>query len=269
MRKTILDTIVDRTREDVQARKRLVNQRDFDTFSEYHRPRRDFCAALARPAGVSVIAEIKKASPSKGVIRQDFHPAAIAQSYQQHGAAAISVLTDGPFFQGSLGYLQEVSSVSGIPVLRKDFIIDPYQVAEARAWGADAILLIVRVLEDVQMRELLAVAAEEGLQVLVECYGREDWDRVDFDLVSIVGVNNRDLGTFKVDLHRGTALLAEAPEGVMRVSESGISTPEDIAYLGRNGIHSALVGEHLMRAVDPGRALEELIGAKESSNGLP
>ncbi len=266
MRETILDTIVARTRADLKVRKRTAKQQDFASFSEYHRPRRDFGAALFQPDRVSVIAEIKKASPSQGVIRKDFFPAEIAESYQKHGAAALSVLTDGPFFQGSLMYLQEVSSVSGIPVLRKDFVIDPYQVSEARAWGADAILLIVRILDDTQMKELLAAAAEEGLQVLVECYGREDWDRVDFDLVSIVGVNNRDLGTFKVDLHQGVSLLSEAPDGVLRVSESGISSPDDLAYLKRHGIESALIGEHFMRAADPGLALAQLIETDETGN---
>ncbi|TVQ69690.1 MAG: indole-3-glycerol phosphate synthase TrpC [Balneolaceae bacterium] len=254
----ILDTIVVRTREDVAVRKRLVNERDLRSFDAYHHPRRDFGAALVTPDSVSVIAEIKKASPSRGIIRSDFNAVSIARTYERHGASAVSVLTDEPFFQGSLSYLRDVSSVSAIPVLRKDFIMDPYQVTEARAYGADAVLLIVRILDDSQLMELHAAAAEEGLQVLTECYDRQDWDRLDFDMVTIAGVNNRNLDTFEVDLHRGVSLLATAPEGVVRVSESGLSTREDMAYLQKHGIHSALIGEHFMRAEDPGAELSNL-----------
>lgn len=254
----ILDTIVVRTREDVAVRKRLVNERDLRSFDAYHHPRRDFGAALVTSGSVSVIAEIKKASPSRGIIRSDFNAVSIARTYERHGASAVSVLTDEPFFQGSLSYLRDVSSVSAIPVLRKDFIMDPYQITEARAYGADAVLLIVRILDDSQLMELHAAAAEEGLQVLTECYDRQDWDRLDFDMITIAGVNNRNLDTFEVDLHRGVSLLATAPEGVVRVSESGLSTREDMAYLQKHGIHSALIGEHFMRAEDPGAELSNL-----------
>ncbi len=268
----ILDTIVVRTREDVAVRKRLVNERNLRSFDGYNHPRRDFRSALVTPGSVSVIAEIKKASPSKGIIRSDFNAVSIASTYERHGASAVSVLTDEPFFQGSLSYLRDVSSVSAIPVLRKDFIMDPYQITEARAHGADAVLLIVRILDDSQLVELHAAAAEEGLQVLVECYDRQDWDRLDFDMVTIAGVNNRNLDTFKVDLHRGVSLLATAPEGVVRVSESGLSTREDMAYLKKNGIHSALIGEHFMRAEDPGTELSNLIRkqsiSQESGNHI-
>ncbi len=254
----ILDTIVAQTRRDLVLRKRNVSASNFSSFGAYHRPRRDFKAALEKPGCVSIIAEIKKASPSKGVIREKFNPVEIADSYQRHGASALSVLTDQPFFQGSLTYMQEVSSSSGIPVLRKDFIIDPYQVTEARAYGADAVLLIVRILGDSQMQELHYCAREEGLQVLAECYDEDDWNRLDFDVVSIAGVNNRDLDTFEVDMNRGMTLLARAPEGVLRVSESGISSRSDLRLLQKHGIHSALIGETFMRAKDPGRALSEL-----------
>lgn len=254
----ILDTIVERTREDVAVRQKLVSVSDFRSFEEYHHPRRDFGKALDKPGGVSVIAEIKKASPSKGIIRSDFDAVRIARSYEMNGASALSVLTDEPFFQGALSYMRDVSSASGIPVLRKDFIIAPYQIAEARAYGADAVLLIVRILDNSQLKELHAAAVEEGLQVLVECYDIQDWDRLDFDMVTIAGVNNRNLETFEVDLHRGVSLLGTAPDGVLRVSESGLSTWNDMEYLQRHGIHSALIGEHFMRAEDPGAALSEL-----------
>lgn len=254
----ILDTIVERTREDVFARQKLVKESDLRSFEEYHHPRRDFGKALDKSGGVSVIAEIKKASPSKGIIRSDFDAVSIARSYEKNGASALSVLTDEPFFQGALSHMRDVSSVSGIPVLRKDFIIVPYQIAEARAYGADAVLLIVRILDNSQLKELHAAAVEEGLQVLVECYDVQDWDRLDFEIVKIAGVNNRNLETFEVDLHRGVSLLATAPDGVLRVSESGLCTWQDLAYLQRHGIHSALIGEHFMRAEDPGAGLSEL-----------
>jgi indole-3-glycerol phosphate synthase len=257
---TILDSIVARTRQDLAARKRAVSTSDFSSMEAWNRPRRDFRAALHKPGGVSVIAEIKKASPSKGVIREDFDPAGIARAYERNGASALSVLTDQPFFQGSLKYMDTVSSTSGIPVLRKDFIVDPYQISEARAFGADAVLLIVRILDDNQLGELHACAVETGLHVLTECYDHHDWDRLDFDMVTIAGVNNRDLDTFEVDLHRGVALLKQAPEGVLRVSESGISKPADMKFLREHGIHSALVGESFMRAEDPGKALSDLTG---------
>ncbi len=255
----ILNTIVVRTSEDLAVRKRLVSEHDLRSFEGYHHPRRDFGSALVTSGSVSVIAEIKKASPSKGVIRSDFNAVSIARSYERHGASAVSVLTDEPFFQGSLSYMRDVSSVSGIPVLRKDFIIDPYQITEARAYGADAVLLIVRLLDNSQLNELHTAAAEEGLQVLTECYDRQDWDRLDFETVKIAGVNNRNLDTFEVDLHRGVSLLATAPDGVVRVSESGLSTRDDMAYLQQRGIHSALIGEHFMRAEDPGSELSNLI----------
>ncbi len=206
-----------------------------------------------------MIAEIKKASPSKGVIRDDFDPAKIAGQYVENGASAISVLTDEPFFQGSLDYLEKVSEISPIPLLRKDFIVDPYQVKEARAYGADAVLLIVTMYEGSQLSELLAAAKEFGLQTLVECYLEEELTTLEWRDIEIVGVNNRDLTTFIVDLHRGIEILKQAPEGVVRVSESGIHQPEDLKLLLENGIHSALIGEHFMRQPDIGKALNDFM----------
>ena len=255
MADSILDKIVKQKRAELAVRKKAVGEQDFLSFEEYHRPRNDFGAALRKTGSVSVIAEIKKASPSKGVIRNDFHPSLIAKSYEKNGASAISVLTDEPFFQGSLMYLQEVSAVTQLPLLRKDFIIDPYQIKEARAWGADAVLLIAKILEKSQLYELHSAAREIGLQVLVECYDQSDWDLLDFDVISIVGVNNRNLDNFDVDLHRGVTMLAKAPAGVIRVSESGIGSPEELQVLRDNGIHSVLIGEHFMRAKDPGSEL--------------
>ena len=253
--KNILEKIVEKTRSDVSSRKKRVSEKDFHSFEEYHRSRKDFVGNLRKSSGVSVIAEIKKASPSQGVIREDFHPALIAQSYEENGASAISVLTEETFFKGGLVYLQEVSAITKLPVLRKDFIVDEYQLAEARAWGADAVLIIAKITDGQQMYDLLDAAREMELQALVECYDMSDWARMDFSCVEVVGVNNRDLETFQVDLHRGTELLKLAPESVVKVSESGIGRPEDLLKLAEQGVHSALIGEHFMRASDPGTEL--------------
>ncbi len=256
----ILDNIVTKTREDIAVRRRKVAGSDFKSFEEYHRPRRDFQKSLSDSrGGVSVIAEIKKASPSQGVIREDFQPVSIAETYCRNGASAISVLTDEPFFQGRLSYLQEVSAISNIPVLRKDFIVDFYQLEEARAWGADAVLLIVKITDGSLLYELHDAAVECGLQTLVECYDEADWERMDFERFSVAGVNNRNLDSFEVDVHRGISILAQAPEGVVRVSESGLNKPADLRTLHENGIHSALIGEHFMHAYDPGEELARFL----------
>ncbi|MFO8030302.1 MAG: indole-3-glycerol phosphate synthase TrpC [Cyclonatronaceae bacterium] len=257
-RPNILETIVSRTREDISRRKRSVSERELASSAAYERTRRGFRSALTETMGISVIAEIKKASPSKGIIRQNFRPSEIADTYERNGASALSVLTDEPFFKGSLQHLQDISERTGLPVLRKDFIIDPYQVVEARAWGADAILLIVRILSDSQLLELHDAATEKGLDVLVECYDRHDLDRLNPKVMSIVGVNNRDLETFEVDIQHGISLLRDLPEGIIRVSESGIREPDDLLRLQRNGIHAVLIGEHFMRAADPGVELSRL-----------
>lgn len=257
--RNILEDIVLRTKEEIKQRKKRFSLKSFHSFEAYQRPRRDFAQALNQKGKVSVIAEIKKASPSKGVIRKDFNPLEIAINYEENGAAALSVLTEEAFFQGRLSYLELVSSSVDIPVLRKDFIIDPYQIEEAKAFGADALLLIVKILDGNQLFELYDAAIECGMQVLVECYDEADRNRLDFNRISILGVNNRDLSTFKVDLHRGIALLKEIPAGIIRVSESGLNEPESLSYLLENGIHSALIGEHFMRSADPGAELARFL----------
>lgn len=208
---------------------------------------------------MAVIAEIKKASPSKGVIREDFNPCKHAGQYEKGGASALSVLTDQPFFQGDLQYLKMVSRETSLPVLRKDFIVDFYQIREAVAFGADAVLLIASITDGSQLSELHHAAREAGLAALVECYSEEDTQKVDFGQVSLFGVNNRDLNTFKVDVHRGIKLLNMAPDGVIRVSESGLTTRDDLLLLKDNGVHAALIGEHFMRQDDPGKGLKEII----------
>lgn len=255
----ILTKIVEQTRGDLSKRKRKVSFRDFESFRRYEKPRKSLKDALRKENSVSVIAEVKKASPSKGIIRPDFHPVKLAEEYIENGASAISVLTDEPFFKGSLDYLAKISDISPLPLLRKDFIVDPYQVKEARAFGADAVLLIAAICDGNQLSELLAAAREFGLQALTECYHEHEIEKLNWDEVDIAGVNNRDLTTFDVDLHRGVKLLQKAPDGVVRVSESGIHKPEDLQFLLKNNIHSVLIGEHFMRQEDTGKALKKFI----------
>jgi indole-3-glycerol phosphate synthase len=218
----------------------------------------DFRQALTGEE-LSVIAEVKKASPSKGIIREDFNHLEVAESYVKNGASAISVLTDTPFFQGSLRFLEEISKRFDIPLLRKDFIVDPYQIAEARAYGADAVLLIASVTEGKQLDELLHAAKEYELDALVECYHEEEVRALNWQNVSLFGVNNRNLHTFEVDLHHGVELLQISPEETIRVSESGLSTAEDLKYLVDHQIDAALIGEHFMKQPDPGMALADML----------
>ena len=211
--------------------------------------------AAGRPA---VIAEIKKASPSKGVIRADFRPAEIAASYARHGAACLSVLTDLQYFQGCTEYLQQARAACALPVLRKDFMVDEYQVFEARAMGADCILLIAACLDDVQMADLEAVALAHGMSVLVEVHDRAELQRALKLKTPLVGINNRDLRSFSVTLDTTLGLLDEVPADRLLVTESGILADEDVARMRGADVHAFLVGEAFMRADDPGAALAAL-----------
>lgn len=259
----ILENIIEKTRSDLAKRKRDVSLAELESFEGFEKPKKSFKKALKADGSVSIIAEIKKGSPSKGIIRHDFAPVKIAGQYIENGASALSVLTDEPFFHGSLKYMESVSKMSPIPVLRKDFVVDPYQVKEASAYGADAVLLIATMYEGGQLSELLAAVNEFNLQALVECYHENEVDALNWDEIEILGVNNRDLTKFKVDLHRGTRLLQKAPENIVRVSESGISSPDDLLTLYQNSIHSALIGEHFMREENPGLALNRMVKAFE------
>jgi indole-3-glycerol phosphate synthase len=224
-------------------------------------PVRDFIGALRAmiAAGqAAVIAEIKKASPSKGVLRADFRPAEIARSYAQHGAACLSVLTDRQFFQGEPAYLAEARAASGLPVLRKDFMIDPYQVLEARAMGADCILLIVAALDLPRMRELERAAQRLGLAVLVEVHDGAELDLALQLETPLVGVNNRNLRTFETRLETTLALLPRVPADRLLVTESGILAPADVARMRASGVHAFLIGEAFMRAPDCGAELARL-----------
>lgn len=255
---TILEEIVEQTAYDLKKRKRKVSFHDLGTMELFEQPARNFGKALRLDKDIAIIAEIKKASPSKGLIRKDFDPKRIAGQYSEGGAAAISVLTDEPAFKGSLDYLEIASKEVDIPLLRKDFIIDPYQVKEAKAYGADAVLLIATITEGQQLEELKHAADEFGLQALVECYSEADFKYVNFEQVEILGVNNRDLHTFEVDLHRGIELLHKAPEETILVSESGLGRAEDLKLLLDEHIHAALIGEYFMRQPDPGKAVKNL-----------
>ncbi|OHC65046.1 MAG: indole-3-glycerol-phosphate synthase [Rhodocyclales bacterium RIFCSPLOWO2_02_FULL_63_24] len=208
-----------------------------------------------RGQGTAIIAEIKKASPSKGVIRPDFHPAEIAADYEKHGAACLSVLTDREFFQGDEAYLRQARGACALPVLRKDFLVDPYQVFEARAMGADAILLIVAALSLAQMQEMEAVAHSLGMAVLVECHDAAELDAALQLATPLIGINNRNLRTFEVSLDTTLSQLARIPPGRMVVTESGIVTREDVDLMRAHGVHAFLVGEAFMRAPSPGAEL--------------
>ena len=225
---------------------------------------RDFLGALkaSRAAGrAAVIAEIKKASPSQGVIRQAFDPAAIAKSYAAAGASCLSVLTDKSFFHGEPEYLQQARAACGLPVLRKDFMIDPWQVYESRLMGADCILLIVRVLGDAQMAELAGTAADLGMEALLEVHDQEELERALALKPPFIGINNRDLASFHTDPGITLGMLREIPADCLVVTESGIRTPADVSKMRAAGVHTFLVGETFMRADDPGAKLRELFGA--------
>lgn len=260
----ILQKILARKAEEVAERRTRVPQAELAARCRDTGPTRGFAAALERRVAAgraAVIAEVKKASPSKGLIRSDFDPAQIAKSYETGGAACLSVLTDVDFFQGADAYLQSARSACSLPVLRKDFLLDAYQVYEARALGADCILLIAAALEDAPLRELAALARSIGLDVLVEVHDEAELDRalaLPSDAGLILGVNNRNLRSFEVSLDTTILLKARLPADRWLVTESGIHAPEDVRKMRDAGVHAFLVGEAFMRAADPGAALAQL-----------
>jgi len=260
----ILERIVEVKRREIAQAKVLKSLADVQAEARAQGQPRDFAGALRSrisAGAAAVIAEVKKASPSKGVLREAFDPAAIARSYARHGAACLSVLTDREFFQGRAEYLVTARAESGLPVLRKDFVIDPYQVCESRAMGADCILLIVAALSPAQMRELASAAREMGMAVLVEVHDRGELDAALALPTPLVGINNRNLRTFETRLETTLDLLAAIPEGRIAITESGITGPRDVARMRSAGVHAFLVGEAFMRAPDPGIALQELFAA--------
>lgn len=254
----MLQTIIDHKMQELEARRRarpLASLRDAPLFAA---PRRDFAAALAAP-GRRIIAEVKRASPSRGRIREDFDPVAIATGYAAAGAAAVSVLTDERFFEGSLDHLSAVRQRVAIPVLRKDFLFEPYHLYEARAAGADAFLLIAAILTAEHMRELVALGEELGMTALVEVHSAEQIDRAGAAGVRVWGINNRDLDSLEVRLETGFELLRLLPPAATVVIESGLRTVEDLARFEAAGARAFLIGETLMRAPDPGAALGALL----------
>ena len=259
----ILDKIVAVKREEIaaaKAQKPLAAVR-FDAESRVLT--RDFVGALRQKIAAgkpAVIAEVKKASPSKGVLRADFIPADIAQSYAEYGAACLSVLTDRQFFQGTTDYLKQARASCSLPVLRKDFMVDPYQVYEARVMGADCILLIAACLDDQQMQDMEALAQSLDMAVLVEVHDAAELERALKLKTPLIGVNNRNLKTFEVSLETTIALKAQVPADRLLITESGIAAPADVQRMRAAGIQAFLVGEAFMRAEEPGLALAELFG---------
>jgi len=260
----ILDKIVAVKRDEIAAaktRRSLASLRADAESAEFRRDLRDFIGSLRGPMAAgraAVIAEVKKASPSKGVLREHFVPAEIAASYQRGGAACLSVLTDERFFQGAADYLIQARAACTLPVLRKDFMVDDYQVFEARAMGADCILLIAACLEDAQMADLEAQAHALGMAVLVEVHDGAELDRALRLKTPLVGINNRNLRTFEVTLDTTLGLLAQVPGDRLLVTESGILGRGDVQRMREGSVHAFLVGEAFMRAADPGKALAEL-----------
>jgi len=262
----ILQRILARKREEVAERRARLPLAELRSRIADAPPARGFAGALKariERGDAAVIAEVKKASPSRGVIRADFDPAAIARSYEAGGAACLSVLTDVDFFQGADEYLVAAREACSLPVLRKDFVVDAYQLHEARALGADAVLLIAAALDDAQLADFAALAAELGLDVLAEVHDADELERVlrlpsVGGQVPLVGVNNRDLRTFEVSLDTTLALKDAVPAGRTLVTESGILAPADVAWLREAGVHAFLVGEAFMREPDPGAALHRL-----------
>ncbi len=257
-RGTILEAIVRDTRGVISARKADRSLSTLESMPGFSRPTLSLARVLNEPL-LSVIAEAKKASPSKGVIREDFDVVSIAREYQDVGAAAVSILTEPLYFQGDITFLESCRPHIQIPILRKDFIVDTYQIHEVRAFGADAVLLIAACLERSQIAELQAAAEELELSVLVELYAPSELDLIDVDRTDIIGVNSRDLHTFEVNMDRAIDVLNQLPQHVIRVAESGIESRDDGLHLRNNGIHAALIGEYFMREERPGEALASFL----------
>ena len=255
----ILDDIVDYKKKELVRQKALVSLSSLEKRAKDADEPRGFAQSLAKAPKMALIAEIKKASPSAGMIRQDFDPIQIAKAYAAGGASAISVLTDERFFQGSLSRLEKVRQAVQIPVLRKDFIIDPLQIYEARAVGADAVLLIVAILNDSQLQAYLDLCTALKMDALVEVHTKEELDRALAVGAQMIGINNRDLKTFSVHLETTERLIANIPKGILCVSESGIKGHDDMRRLAKAGVHAVLVGTSLMKANNMDEKIKELL----------
>lgn len=256
----ILDTIIEHKLKELKSQQSQVPLSTLKSKVNSLEPTKDFLSAIAHPDSINLIAEVKKKSPSKGIIREDFDPVVIAKTYAEYGASAVSVLTDEHFFDGSLNYLSSIREVVNLPLLRKDFTIDPYHIYQARVAGADAILLIVAALTPDQIKEYLDIANSLSLASLVEVHTQEELEIALEANAEIIGINNRDLRTFYTSLATTFKLRASIPDGKVIVSESGIYTREDVDSLQNVGVNAILVGESLMRSHDIGEKVLELIG---------
>jgi indole-3-glycerol phosphate synthase len=256
----ILDEIIANKKEELAETKRRTPFPDVRSKAINAEPTRGFGKALFSPGEIRLIAEVKKASPSKGVIRGDFDPVKIARTYEESGASCLSVLTEKKFFQGELGYINSIRRAVNLPLLRKDFIIDEYQIHEARAAGADAILLIAACLEQQQVEDYMGIAHLLGLDVLVESHTYKELDKSLRAGATLVGINNRDLASFTVSLQTTLDLVKDIPDDRTVVSESGIKTRDDVVRLQQAGVDAVLVGESLMRENDIGKKVKELLG---------
>ncbi len=254
----IFEEILEHKRGEVKKAKRNISQRSLQEKEAFGFRRLSLLRAL-RSSKPAIIAEVKQASPSKGIIRADFDALAIARDYVQNGAAALSVLTDEKFFRGNLQYIEAMRKFVTIPILRKDFIIDSYQLYESKSAGADAVLLIAAALDSAHLQDLLAEATNLGLQCLIEVHTQKEIEQLPLGGVDLIGINNRNLATFKTDIAISARLRKFIPDEIEVVSESGIHTSDDISFLMSHGISSFLVGESLMRAESPGKALAELL----------
>lgn len=263
----ILKKILQRKHEEIAERSKKLNIEQLKQKAQAALPVRGFIQSLAAKitqGKPGIIAEIKKASPSKGVMRENFDPVEIAISYERHGAACLSILTDRDFFQGHEDYLQQARAATKLPVIRKDFIIDPYQVYEARAINADCILLIVAALDDARLNELLALAQQLGMDVLMEVHDGEEMQRAIRSGAKLIGINNRNLRTFELSLATTLEMLDMVPSDRVLVTESGILSPQDVQLMRDHNVHAFLVGEAFMRAADPGERMAELFGIEET-----
>jgi len=261
----ILDKILATKKNEIKNAKQLFSLSDLTEKIEINNDERDFVAALQdkhKIGSQAVIAEIKKASPSKGIIREAFEPISIALSYEKGGAACLSVLTDKEYFQGDINYIQQIKQTCQLPILRKDFIIDPYQIYESKAFGADCILLIAAALDLSEMKEFEAIAESLNMAVLVESHNLAELEKAIELNTLLIGINNRNLKTFDVSLQTSIDLKEKIPSGRIAITESGIFTREDIDFMNEYGISTFLIGEAFMRDADPGQSLENLIKRK-------
>jgi indole-3-glycerol phosphate synthase len=257
---SFLGRIVSHKRDELARAQQKLSLAALRQLAQTQAAPRDFRRALKTGENIAVIAELKKSSPTSGLLRDDFNPVMLAKSYAAHGAAALSILTDEKFFGGNLENLQKARSACALPILRKDFILNPYQIWEARAHGADAILLIAAMLDRSQLFELLFVAAEIGMQALVEVHNEAELDRALLVGANLIGINNRDLQTFEVTLETTERLSKLIPASCVRVAESGIKSRREVERIAACGVDAILVGSHLMQQADPGEALAELTG---------